>query len=124
MKGTLAELHNHIMRKFEFFSNDVFRLLEEVSKDKGETLFPRLHGNPDSMAHLAQKAKPLQREIMEQEKHEQKLREKAEQQREEERKHRLDLFQSPGPQFDQDLQNSIKGVRIDSSVPLPLLPWQ
>ena len=76
------------------------------------------------MAHLAQKAKPLQREIMEQEKHEQKLREKAEQQREEERKHRLDLFQSPGPQFDQDLQNSIKGVRIDSSVPLPLLPWQ
>ena len=23
MKGALAELHNHIMRKFEFFSNDV-----------------------------------------------------------------------------------------------------
>ena len=102
MKGALAELHNHIMRKFEFFSNDVFRLLEEVSKDKGETLFPQGYmSNPDSMAHLAQKAKPLQRE--------------------EEQKHRLDLFQGLGPQFDQDLQNSIKGVGIDSP---RLLPWQ
>ena len=37
MKGTLAELHNHIMLKFDFSSNDAFRLLEEVSKDKGGT---------------------------------------------------------------------------------------
>ena len=122
MKGTLAELHAHIMQKFDFPSNYAFRLLEDVSKDKGETLYPQGYmSNPDSMAHLAKIAKTLQRELREQAKQEQAKREEAKreeakQQRKIELEQREAIFQSLGSQFDKDVQNSIKGVRMDSSV--------
>ena len=122
MKGTLAELHAHIMQKFDFPSNYAFRLLEDVSKDKGETLYPQGYmSNPDSMAHLAKIAKTLQRELREQAKQEQTKREEAKreeakQQRKLELEQREAIFQGLGSQFDKDVQNSIKGVRMDSSV--------
>jgi hypothetical protein len=122
MKGTLAELHAHIMQKFDFPSNYAFRLLEDVSKDKGETLYPQGYmSNPDSMAHLAKIAKTLQRELREQAKQEQAKREEAKreeakQQRKIELEQREAIFQGLGPEFEEDVQNSIKGVRMDSSV--------
>ena len=122
MKGTLAELHAHIMQKFDFPSNYAFRLLEDVSKDKGETLYPQGYmSNPDSMAHLAKIAKPLQRELREQVKQEQAKREEAKreeakQQRKLELEQREAIFQGLGPEFDKDVQNTLKGVIMDSSV--------
>ena len=121
MRGSLADLLNQIAQEFDFPSNYAFKLLEEVSKDKGGIKFPQGFTTQAGMEHLTQKAKPLKREIkeqkkQEQEKHEQKLKEKAERQREEERKHRQTVFQDLGSQFDKDVQNSIKGVIMDSSV--------
>jgi len=122
MKGTLAELHAHIMQKFDFPSNYAFRLLEDVSKDKGETLYPQGYmSNPNSMAHLAKIAKPLQRELrerakQEQAKREEAKREEAKQQRKLELEQREAIFQGLGSQFDKDIQNTLKGVRMDSSV--------
>ena len=121
MRGSLADLLNQIAQEFDFPSTYAFKLLEEVSRDKGGIKFPQGFTTQAGMEHLTQKAKPLKREIkeqkkQEQEKHEQKLKEKAERQREEERKHRQTVFQDLGSQFDKDVQNSIKGVIMDSSV--------
>jgi len=121
MRGTLADLLNQIAQEFDFPSNYAFKLLEEVSRDKGGIKFPQGFATQAGMEHLAQKAKPLKREIKEQEKleqeeHQRKLREKADQQRKLELKHRQTVFQSLGSQFDKDVQNSIKVVIMDSSV--------
>ena len=121
MRGTLADLLNQIAQEFDFPSNYAFKLLEEVSRDKGGIKFPQGFATQAGMEHLAQKAKPLKREVKEQEKleqeeHERKLREKADQQRKLELEHRETVFQSLGSQFDKDVQNSIKVVIMDSSV--------
>ena len=121
MRESLADLLNQIAQEFDFPSNYAFKLLEEVSRDKGGIKFPQGFSTQAGMEHLAQKAKPLRREIKEQEKleqeeHQRKLREKAEQQRKLEKEHRETVFQSLGSQFDQDIQNSIKVVIMDSSV--------
>ena len=121
MRESLADLLNQIAQEFDFPSNYAFKLLEEVSRDKGGIKFPQGFSTQAGMEHLAQKAKPLKREIKEQEKleqeeHQRKLREKAEQQRKLEKEHRETVFQSLGSQFDQDVQNSIKVVIMDSSV--------
>ena len=121
MRGSLADLLNQIEQEFDFPSNYAFKLLEEMSKDKGGIKFPQGFTTQAGMEHLTQKAKPLQREIkeqkkQEQEKHEQKLREKAKRQREEEQKQLQRVFQGLGPQFDQDVENFIKGVIMDSYV--------
>ena len=121
MRGSLADLLNQIEQQFDFPSNYAFRLLEEVSRDKGGIKFPQGFTTQAGMEHLTQKAKPLQREIkeqkkQEQEKHEQKLKEKADQQRKIELEHRQTVFQGLGPQFDQDVENFIKGVIMDSYV--------
>jgi hypothetical protein len=73
------------------------------------------------MAHLAKIAKTLQRELREQAKQEQAKREEAKreeakQQRKLELEQREAIFQGLGPEFEEDVQNSIKGVRMDSSV--------
>jgi len=121
MRGTLADLLNQIAQEFSFPSNYAFKLLEEVSRDKGGIKFPQGFSTQVGMEHLARKAKPLKREIkkqekLEQEEHQRKLREKTERQRKLELEHRESVFQSLDSQFDQDLQNSIKEAITDSSV--------
>ena len=122
MKESLAELHAHIMQKFDFPSNYAFRLLEDVSKDKGEAIYPQaLMSNPACIAHLAKIAKPLQREVKEQQeqeqaKREEAKREEAKQQRKLELEQLQTVSQGLGSQFYKDIQNSTKGVSVDSSV--------
>ena len=128
MEGTLAELHDHIKREFKLSSSisifpDAYacRVMDALGQDKGGINYPQGYMNHrDGIAHLAKIAQAVQQKIKEQQEHqrakqEEVKREKAKQQRKLEWEHRQTVFQGLGSQFDEDIQNSIKGVRIDSS---------
>ena len=122
MGGTLAELHDHIKREFKLPDDYACRVMDALGNDKGGINYPQGYINhQDGIAHLAKIAKTIQRELkneqnqIEQER-ERAKQEEAEQKRKLELEQREAIFQSLGPEFDKDVQNTLKGVRMDSEV--------
>lgn len=128
MGGTLAELHDHIKREFKLPANipispDAYacRVMDALGKDKGEINYPQGYMNhQDGIAHLAKIAQAVLQEIkeqvqQEQAKREEVNREEAKQQRKLEWEQRQTVLQGLRSQIEKGVQNSIKGVSIDSS---------
>jgi len=122
MGGTLAELHDHIKREFKLPDDYACRVMDALGNDKGGINYPQGYINhQDGIAHLAKIAQDVQQQIkseqnqIEQER-ERAKQEEAEQKRKLELEQREAIFQSLGPEFDKDIQNTLKGVRMDSKV--------
>ena len=121
MGGTLAELHDHIKREFKLSDAYACRVMDALGKDKGGINYPQGYMNhQDGIAHLAKIAQAVQQEIkeqvqQEQAKREEVNREEAKQQRKLEWEERQTVFQGLRSQIEKGVQNSIKGVSIDSS---------
>ena len=122
MGGTLAELHDHIKREFKLPDNYACRVMDALGNDKGGINYPQGYINhQDGIAHLAKIAQDVQQQIkseqnqIEQER-ERAKQEEAEQKRKLELEQREAIFQSLGPEFDKDVQNTLKGVRMGSKV--------
>ena len=122
MGGTLAELHDHIKREFKLPDDYACRVMDALGNDKGGINYPQGYMNHrDGIEHLAKIAQALQRELkneqdqIEQER-ERAKQEEAEQKRKLESEQREAIFQGLRSQIEKDIQNTLKGVRMDSRV--------